>query len=148
MSGRMTNETLGKIHFWLTFVFFNAVFIPMHFVGLGGMMRRIANPMQYDFLQPLQPINIFITISSILLLLSQIPFVTNFFWSLFRGRVAGRNPWQANTLEWTTLSPPPHGNFETVPVVYRNPYEYSSSEAGEDWLPQDRRITTSAATRQ
>jgi cytochrome c oxidase subunit 1 len=148
MFGRMTNETLGKIHFWLTFVFFNAVFIPMHFVGLGGMMRRIANPMQYDFLQPLQPINIFITISSILLLLSQIPFVINFFWSLFRGRVAERNPWQANTLEWSTLSPPPHGNFETVPVVYRNPYEYSSSEAGEDWLPQDRRITTSAATRQ
>ena len=145
MFGRMMNETLGKIHFWLTFVFFNAVFIPMHFVGLGGMMRRIANPMQYEFLQPLQPINIFITIASILLLLSQIPFVINFFWSLFRGRVAERNPWQANTLEWTTSSPPPHGNFERVPVVYRSPYEYSSPEVVEDWLPQDRPLAPPAA---
>jgi cytochrome c oxidase subunit 1 len=148
MFGRMMNETLGKIHFWLTFIFFNAVFIPMHFVGLGGMMRRIANPMQYEFLQPLQPINIFITIASILLLISQIPFVINFLWSMIRGRAAERNPWQANTLEWRTQSPPPHSNFETIPVVYRSPYEYSSPDATEDWLPQDHALTPPAAARQ
>ncbi len=148
MFGRMMNETLGKIHFWLTFIFFNAVFIPMHFVGLGGMMRRIANPMQYEFLQPLQPINIFITIASILLLISQIPFVINFLWSMIQGRAAERNPWQANTLEWRTQSPPPHSNFETIPVVYRSPYEYSSPDATEDWLPQDHALTPPAAARQ
>jgi len=148
MFGRMMNETLGKTHFWLTFIFFNAVFIPMHFVGLGGMMRRIANPMQYEFLQPLQPINIFITIASILLLISQIPFVINFLWSMIRGRAAERNPWQANTLEWRTQSPPPHSNFETIPVVYRSPYEYSSPEVSEDWLPQDQPLAPSAAARQ
>ena len=148
MFGRMMSETLGKIHFWLTFVFFNTVFIPMHFVGLGGMMRRIANPMQYEFLQPLQPLNVFITVASILLLLSQVPFVVNFFWSMIWGRAAERNPWQANTLEWSTPSPPPHGNFETVPVVYRSPYEYSSPDVSEDWLPQDLAVTPSAAVRQ
>ena len=138
MFGRMMNETLGKLHFWLTFVFFNAVFVPMFLLGLGGMMRRIANPMQYDFLQPLQPMNVFATIASILLLLGQIPFVINFFWSLVAGKVAERNPWQANTLEWSAPSPPPHGNFDTVPIVYRGPYEYSHPSVPEDWLPQDR----------
>jgi cytochrome c oxidase subunit 1 len=146
--GRMMSEALGKIHFWLTFIFFNAAFIPMHFVGLGGMMRRISDPTQYEFLQPLQPINVIITIAAILLLLGQIPFVINFFWSLFLGRIAEQNPWQANTLEWTTSSPPPHGNFGAVPVVYRNPYEYSLPEASDDWLPQDRPILQSAAARQ
>jgi len=145
MFGRMMNETLGKIHFWLTFLFFNAVFIPMFLLGAGGMMRRIANPMQYDFLQPLQPMNVFATIASILLLLGQIPFVINFFWSLFAGKVAERNPWQANTLEWSAPSPPPHGNFETVPVVYRGPYEYSHPSVPEDWLPQDRPAVPTAA---
>ena len=145
MFGRMMNETLGKIHFWLTFIFFNAVFIPMHLVGLSGMMRRISDPMQYEFLKPLAPLNMFITLAAILLLLSQVTFVVNFFWSLARGKVADRNPWQANTLEWTTDSPPPHGNFAEVPSVYRGPYEYSSPESAEDWLPQDRPLTTSRA---
>ena len=145
MFGRMMNEALGKIHFWFTFVCFNAVFIPMHLVGLRGMMRRIANPMQYEFLKPLEPLNMFITLAAISLLLSQVTFVVNFFWSLARGKVAGRNPWQANTLEWTTDSPPPHGNFAEVPSVYRGPYEYSSPESAEDWLPQDRPLTTSRA---
>jgi cytochrome c oxidase subunit 1 len=147
MFGRMMNETLGKIHFWLTFVIFNAVFVPMFLLGLGGMMRRIANPMQYDLLQPLQPINVLITIATVLLLLSQIPFVINFFWSLVAGEVAQRNPWRANTLEWSAPSPPPHGNFEVVPVVYRGPYEYSHPSALEDWLPQDRPAVPVAAVR-
>ncbi len=145
MFGRMMNETLGKIHFWLTFLFFNAVFFPMFLLGAGGMMRRIADPTQYEFLKPLQPMNVFITVAAILLLLGQIPFVINLFWSLVAGKAAGRNPWQANTLEWSALSPPPHGNFETLPVVYRGPYEYSHPSAPEDWLPQDRRLTGAAA---
>ena len=138
MFGRMMNEGLGKTHFWLTLIFFNATFFPMHLVGLGGMMRRIANPLQYEFLQSLQPINVFITISAIGLALSQLVFLLNVGWSLVAGRKAERNPWQAATLEWATPSPPPHGNFDALPVVYRGPYEYSSPEASEDWLPQDR----------
>src|SRR6266508_2349235 len=108
MFGRMMNDTLGKIHFWGTFIFFNCTFFPMHILGVGGHMRRIYNPTQYAFLQPLQPINVFITVSAILLGLSQIPFVINFFWSLFAGRRAERNPWQANTLEWVAPTPTPH----------------------------------------
>jgi len=144
MFGRMMNDTLGKIHFWLTFIFFNCTFFPMHILGAGGHMRRIYNPLQYEFLQPLQPINIFITVSAILLGLSQIPFVVNFFWSLFAGPRAERNPWQANTLEWVAPTPAPHGNFDTIPTVYRGPYEYSSPEVQEDWLPQDRQVATRA----
>jgi cytochrome c oxidase subunit 1 len=147
MFGRMMNETLGKIHFWLTFICFNAVFVPMHLVGLGGMMRRIANPMQYEFLKHLEPLNQFITLAAILLLLSQLFFVINYFWSLARGKVAANNPWQANTLEWSTTSPPPHENFAAAPVVYRGPYEYSSADSGDDWLPQDRPLGAGAAVK-
>jgi cytochrome c oxidase subunit I len=147
MFGRMMNDTLGKIHFWGTFIFFNCTFFPMHILGVGGHMRRIYNPLQYEFLQPLQPINIFITVSAILLGLSQIPFIINFFWSLFGGRRAERNPWQANTLEWVAPTPTPHGNFDTIPTVYRGPYEYSSPEVPEDYLPQDQQLTTGARTR-
>ena len=135
--GRAMSETLGKIHFWPTFLFFNGAFFPMHILGVGGMMRRIYNPLQYEFLQSLQPINIFISVSAFLLGLSQLLFVVNFCWSLFKGRRAERNPWQANTLEWTAPSPPPHGNWgETLPVVYRGPYEYSAPGVPEDYLPQ------------
>jgi cytochrome c oxidase subunit 1 len=137
MFGRMMNETLGKIHFWLTFLFFNGVFIPMHLVGLRGMMRRIANPMQYEFLKPIEQLNMFITMMAILLILSQLVFVINFFWSLMRGQVAEDNPWQANTLEWTTSSPPPHENFDTTPAVYRWPYDYSLPDSPADWLAQN-----------
>jgi len=146
MFGRMMNETLGKIHFWLTFIFFNGVFIPMHLVGLGGMKRRIANPMQYEFLKPLEPLNIFITLMAILLILSQLVLVVNFFWSLMRGRVAEDNPWQANTLEWTTSSPPPHENFDATPAVYRWPYDYSVPNSPADWLAQNRSDPTAKAT--
>jgi cytochrome c oxidase subunit 1 len=147
MFSRMMNDTLGKIHFWGTFIFFNCTFFPMHILGVGGHMRRIYNPLQYEFLQPLQPINIFITVSAILLGVSQIPFIINFFWSLFGGRPAERNPWQANTLEWVAPTPTPHGNFDAIPTVYRGPYEYSSPEVPEDYLPQDRQLAGGARTR-
>ena len=140
MFGRMMNEPLGKIHFFATFIAYNCTFFPMHILGIGGMMRRIYNPMQYEFLHPLQPINVFITWGAIGLGLAQIPFVINFFWSLFAGKKAERNPWKANTLEWVAASPPPHGNFDAIPVVHRGPYEYSSPEVTEDYLPQDRQL--------
>jgi cytochrome c oxidase subunit 1 len=146
MFGRMMNEPLGKVHFWLTFIAFNGTFFPMHILGIGGHMRRIYNPLQYEFLQPLQPINVIITVSAITLGLAQIPFVVNFFWSLVAGRKAEINPWKANTLEWTAPSPPPHGNFQTIPTVYRGPYEYSSPEVKDDWLPQDQQIDPVAAS--
>jgi cytochrome c oxidase subunit 1 len=146
MFGRMMHETLGKIHFWLTFIFFNLVFGVMHLVGVGGMMRRIADPTMYDFLKPLQPMNVFISVCAFLLLLGQLPFVVNFFWSLVAGRRASANPWQATTLEWSTASPPPHHNYDTVPVVYRGPYEYSAPDSSDDWLPQDRPLSRPSAT--
>jgi cytochrome c oxidase subunit 1 len=143
MFGRMTNTLLGYIHFFLTFIFFNLTFFPMHLLGVGGHMRRIYNPTQYDFLKPLQHWNVFITVSAFLLGASQIFFAINFFWSLFKGKPAERNPWNANTLEWSAATPTPHGNFgETLPTVYRGPYEYSSPEVKEDWLPQDRKLST------
>jgi len=146
MFGRMMNETLGKIHFWITFIGFNCVFFPMHILGVGGHMRRIYNPLQYEFLKPLQPINVFISVSAFCLFVGQLPFVVNFFWSLVAGRKAERNPWQANTLEWSAATPPPHGNFEKTPVVYRGPYEYSSPDVSEDFLPQDRPLAAAART--
>lgn len=147
MFGRMMNEGLGKIHFVLTYIFFNGVFFPMHFLGVAGHMRRIYNPTQYEFLKPMQHWNVFITVSALLLGASQIFFLVNFFWSLFAGKKAERNPWHANTLEWVASSPPPHGNFEVQPVVYRGPYEYSSPEVQEDWLPQNKQLGASAAAR-
>ena len=147
MFGRMMNERLGKIHFLLTYIFFNGAFFPMHFLGVAGHMRRIYNPTQYEFLQPMQHWNVFITVSALILGASQIFFLYNFVWSLFAGKKAERNPWQANTLEWTAASPPPHGNFEVQPVVYRGPYEYSSPEVKEDWLPQNKQLGAGAAAR-
>jgi cytochrome c oxidase subunit 1 len=144
--GRTMNETLGKIHFAFTFVFFNLVFFPMHFLGVGGMMRRIYNPTQYEFLQSFQPMSVFMSVSALILGASQVFFIVNFIWSLAAGRKAERNPWQANTLEWTAPSPPPHGNWgAALPVVYRGPYEYSSPEVSEDYLPQDRRLAAAGA---
>ncbi|MDP6052337.1 MAG: cbb3-type cytochrome c oxidase subunit I [Candidatus Latescibacteria bacterium] len=137
MFGRMMNETLGKIHFVLTFLAFNGTFFPMHILGVGGHMRRLYNPMQYDFLQPLQPINELITTFAWIMGFTQFLLIVNVVWSLWKGPRAGKNPWQANTLEWTATSPPPHGNFSTPPVVYRGPYEYSVHQWETDFLPQN-----------
>ena len=144
--GRMMNETLGKVHFALTYIFFNCAFFPMHFLGVAGHMRRIYNPLQYEFLHDIQWWNVFITMSAFCLGLSQLIFFVNFIWSLIAGKKADKNPWEANTLEWTAPSPPGHGNFETTPTVYRGPYEYSSPLVKEDWLPQDRKLGPEAVT--
>ncbi len=146
MFGKEMNKKLGYWHFFPTFVFFNCTFFPMHILGVGGMMRRIYDPTQYDFLQPLQPMNVFVTVSAILLGLSQIPFAINFIGSMLKGKKAEQNPWNANTVEWSAPTPVPHGNFPVAPVVYRGPYEYSSPEVTEDWLPQTKKLETQAAS--
>jgi cytochrome c oxidase subunit 1 len=137
MFGRLLNGPLARLHFWLTLVFFNVTFFPLHHVGLAGMMRRIANPLQYDFLVPHQWLNQVATVGAMALMAAQLLFVVNVLWSALAGRRAPANPWAANTLEWTAPSPPPPSNWgPTLPTVYRGPYEYSHPEAGEDWLPQ------------
>jgi cytochrome c oxidase subunit 1 len=139
MFGRMMHEGLGKIHFALTFVLYNLAFFPMHSLGVQGHMRRLYDPNQYEFLQPLQPTNTMITWFVFALITAQAIFAGNFLWSIVKGRKAEQNPWHSNTLEWTAApSPPPHGNFPSgPPTVYRGPYEYSSPESDQDYLPQD-----------
>jgi cytochrome c oxidase subunit 1 len=137
MTGRMLHETLGRVHVILTFVFFNAVFFTMHLLGVGGMHRRIAEPQVYDWLRPYQPVQVFITLCALALGASQLLFVANVVWSLWRGRTAGANPWGAATLEWATSSPPPEENFAGTPRVYRWPYEYGRANGTlQDWVPQ------------
>ena len=119
MSGRMVNETLGRIHFILTFIGFNLTFLPMHPLGLQGMNRRIA---LYD--PQFQAVNELVTIGSFILAVSTIPFLINIVWSVFKGEKAPRNPWSALTLEWQTSSPPIIENFEEEPVLWAGPYDY------------------------
>lgn len=136
MFGRLMNEFWGKVHFAGTFIFSNGVFYPMHILGVAGMRRRIFDTTLSGFESKLQPINQFMTICALLLGLWQIIFLVNFCYCLFRGKVAGRNPWNSNTLEWTAPSPPPHGNFETPPIVYRWPYEFGNFNGQGDHIPQ------------
>jgi cytochrome c oxidase subunit 1 len=139
MFGRMMNQTVNTVHALLSFLFFNLTFFPMHILGMAGHMRRIFDPTLYEFLKPLQPMNQFISVSAFFLGATQILFAANFVYSLFAGKKAERNPWHANSLEWSTSSPAPHLNWgEKIPTVYRGAYEYSSPEVTEDYLPQDR----------
>ena len=140
MFGKLMSEPWGKVHFWLTFVFYNLVFFPMHTLGMAGHMRRIYDPTQYDFLKPYQPLNEFISISAFALFAVQAIFALNFILSLKWGKKAPQNPWEDNGLEWSLPAPAPHGNWETVPTVYRGPYEFSSPQVPEDYLPQYRKL--------
>lgn len=137
MFGKMLGDGIGKLHFILTFVFFNLTFFPMHSLGLGGMMRRIADPMVYEHLRQLQPLNQVSTIGAMGLGLTTFVFLWNIIHSLRHGPAAPPNPWNANTLEWTVPSPPPHGNFAATPVVYHGAYEYSVPGLEKDYLPQN-----------
>jgi len=138
MFGRMMSERWGKIHWAITFVTFNLVFFPMHFLGMRGMPRRIYDYTQYSLFKNLQPMNQFMTICLFVLGAAQIILVFNFFLSMRRGKVAGANPWHATTLEWQTASPPPHENFTgRIPTVHRGPYEYSVPGHGSDFTPQN-----------
>ena len=136
MFGRMLDETWGRIHFVVTFIFFNLAFFPMHNLGLGGMMRRIADPPVYEHLRQLQPLNQLSTIGAIGLGFATFIFVWNIISALRRPADAPANPWHANTLEWTVPSPPGHGNFPRTPTVYHGPYEYSVPGMEKDFLPQ------------
>jgi len=137
MFGKMLNEGLGKLHFFLTFIFFNMTFFPMHNLGLGGMMRRISDPTVYDHLRQLQPLNQISTIGAMGLGFTTFIFIWNVIHSLRKGPAAPANPWHANTLEWTVPSPPGHGNFDKTPTVYHGAYEYSVPGLEKDYLPQN-----------
>ncbi len=139
--GKMLDERLGKIHFWGTIIPFNLIFIPLFLLGGIGQHRRIYN---YDHFPQLaepwmQDLRVVATVSLIVMLLFQGVFFYNCYKTWRRGKKAGRNPWKANTLEWTTESPPPHGNWpkHQMPVVYRGPYEYSAPGREKDYWPQN-----------
>ncbi len=138
--GRMPNETLGKIHFWVTTICFNIIFIPLFFGGLMGEHRRIFDYSAWPSL--VTPTMILYrkiaTYGLIGLIIGQIPFFVNMIMSLRRGTWATNNPWKANTLEWVAPSPPPHGNFTETPVVYRGPYEFSVPGRESDYWPQNK----------
>ncbi len=142
MFGKMMSERLGRIHFWITFVGVYAIFIPMHIMGIVGMPRRYSrfaeNGQQiYGFLESLHPLVLFVTVAAIITFFTQFLFLFNLLWSLFKGKKAGDNPWEATTLEWNTTSPPPHDNFAGVhPVVYRGAYEFAVPGAPNDYVMQ------------
>jgi cytochrome c oxidase subunit 1 len=124
MFGRYLNETLGKVHFWVTFLGGYAIFVPMHLMGLAGHPRRYADTTAFQFLKPLDSLHGFITWAALITAAGQILFLVNFFWSLKRGRKAEENPWGSGTLEWSLPSPPPHDNFGgRPPVVASGPYD-------------------------
>jgi cytochrome c oxidase subunit 1 len=138
MFGRLMNETLGKIHFWITFVGVYCIFVPMHTMGMVGMPRRYAQFTEYQFLVSLHPLVVFVSIAALVTVVTQILFYFNLIWSIFKGKKVGSNPWEATTLEWTTASPPVHDNFGGVlPVVYRGPYEFAVPGAPNDFVMQN-----------
>ena len=116
MSGRMLDEGLGKIHFWLMTIGFNVTFFPMHQLGLSGMPRRIAD---YPADAGWTELNIVASIGSVLIALATALFVWNVVQAVWlrRGAMAGPDPWEGNTLEWATSSPPPHHNFVAIPPI-------------------------------
>ena len=137
MFGRMMSESLGRIHFWITFPGAYCIFMPMYFVGAAGGIRRYPDYTGVNYLTPLQPLHHFITIAAFVTGAAQLVFLFNFFWSLRKGEKAPVNPWSATTLEWMTASPPPYNNFgDSLPTVYRDPYEYSVPGATADFIPQ------------
>ena len=140
MFGKMMNETLGKIHFWGTIIPFNCIFIPLFILGGIGQHRRVYNYEHFPELAgvEMQDLRIFATVSLLVMLAFQLVFFYNCFISWRKKeKDAGPNPWKANTLEWTTESPPPHGNWPELPTVYRGPYEYSVPDREEDYFPQN-----------
>jgi cytochrome c oxidase subunit 1 len=146
MTGRFMNEFWGKVHFGLSFLFMNLLFMPMFVQGLEGMSRRM-----YDgaatyaesggvvgLSKYIVGLNVPISHAAFALGLAQIPFIINFFYSIKRGRLTGSdNPWEATTLEWQTPTPPPHGNFDKPVEVFRGPYEYSVPNHVPDFIPQN-----------
>jgi cytochrome c oxidase subunit I len=137
MTGRMMNETLGKLHFWMSFVGAYAIFMPFHYLGIAANVRRY-QAFTDDYLIPLIPVHKFITIAALFTGLAQLIFVYNLIHSRFLGEIAPNdNPWQGTSLEWSTATPPPHNNFgDKMPVVYHDPYQYSVEGASSDSIMQ------------
>ncbi len=135
-TGRQMSEFLGKLHFWPSLLFMNGIFMPMLIQGLAGVSRRLYDPTQYAHALPTQPLNVVMSVSAWCLALAQIPFIINFFGSIFRGKKVDQNPWHATTLEWMAPSPPPHGNFPGGVAAYHGPYKYSTPGHKEDYILQ------------
>jgi len=145
MFGRMMNETLARIHFFVTLVGTYAIFMPMHYLGMAGHPRRYSQLTEVNFLHPLVGLQKFMSIAAFITIAAQFVFVINLFWSMKKGKKAEVNPWQATTLEWTVPSPPPHDNFAGVtPVVHHGPYEYSVPGAAKDFVMQTDPATVGA----
>jgi cytochrome c oxidase subunit 1 len=134
---RMMNKKLGYLHFWVTFVCAYGVFFPMHFLGLAGVPRRYYTNSAFPLFDNLVDINEIVTVFAIIAALAQFIFIFNFFYSMFRGEKAPQNPWNSNTLEWTTPMANIHGNWPgSLPVVHRWAYDYSKPGAEHDFIPQ------------
>ncbi|MFY0686141.1 MAG: cbb3-type cytochrome c oxidase subunit I [Cyclobacteriaceae bacterium] len=137
MFGRMMDDKLGSIHFWLTFVGVYLVFFPLHYIGIAGFPRRYYSFTNFDAFSSFTDLNTFVSVAAVLTFSAQFIFLFNFFYSMFRGRKAPANPWNSNTLEWTTPRNPGHGNWPgEIPKVYRWPYDYSKPGAEDDFIPQ------------
>jgi cytochrome c oxidase subunit 1 len=140
MSGRMLNPTLGKLHFWGTFLGTYAIYFPMHYLGILGVPRRYFAYENYDFIpDSAKDLNALISVMAIFVALVQLIFLFNLVWSLFKGEKSGDNPWEATTLEWQTeTTPPGHGNWgKDIPVCHRWAYDYSVPGYEQDFLPQN-----------
>jgi cytochrome c oxidase subunit 1 len=136
MFGRMMNEPLGKLHFWLSFVGTYCIFMPFHYLGLAGNVRRYSSFVD-DYLQPLIPVHRFITIAALATGAAQLIFVYNLIHSRFWGKPATDNPWEATSLEWSTATPPPFDNFGGKhPVVYHDPFQYGVKSSVGDYVMQ------------
>ncbi|MGA2359129.1 MAG: cbb3-type cytochrome c oxidase subunit I [Terriglobales bacterium] len=137
MFGRRMSESLGRWHFFITLIGTYAIFVPMHYLGIAGHPRRYSQLTEVDYLRDLIPVQKFITYAAFVTIAGQLIFLFNLFWSMFRGKQASDNPWEATTLEWTTATPPPHDNFGGhTPVVHNGPYEYSVPGAPRDYVMQ------------
>ncbi len=142
MYGRMMSTKLGFVHFWITIVSAYGVFLPMHFIGIGGAPRRYYDYSVYESFDGNQfdmimDLNVIISIFAIIGSIGQIIFLFNFFYSIKHGQKAVQNPWNANSLEWTTPVEHIHGNWPgELPTVYRWPYDYSKPGADEDFILQ------------
>jgi cytochrome c oxidase subunit 1 len=137
MFGRLMDEKLGYLHFWLTFAGAYLVFFPMHFMGLAGVPRRYYAFTEFESMKEWLSVNMFITWAAIMSAVAQLLFLYNFFTSIFFGKKTPQNPWHSNTLEWTTPVEHLHGNWPgEIPTVYRWPYDYSKPGHDEDFIPQ------------
>ncbi len=140
MTGRMLHEGMGQFHFWTTFLGAYTIFLPLHYLGLLGVPRRYFEMGETGFIpHSAQDLNAFVTVVALLVGIAQIVFFVNVFWSMKHGKLAGKNPWKAASLEWQTPEVPPgHGNFgKELPLVYRWAYDYGVPGAPDDFIPQN-----------